>query len=51
VGTNDGETVSLEFPGRSGHKMSLAMATRSLDRLPPDGLKVIATREPTASRS
>ncbi len=46
VGTNDGETVSLEFPGRSGHKMSLAMATRSLDRLPPDGLKVIATREP-----
>ncbi|HXF59088.1 MAG TPA: GreA/GreB family elongation factor [Candidatus Saccharimonadales bacterium] len=46
VGTNDGETVSLEFPGRSGHKMSLAMATRSLDRLPPDGLKVIAAREP-----
>lgn len=43
---NDGESVELQFPGRAGHKMSLAMASRSLDRLPPDGLRVLAAREP-----
>ena len=46
VVSNDGESVALEFPGRAGHKMSLAMASRSLDRLPPDGLRVLAAREP-----
>ncbi len=51
VGANDGESVSLEFPGRSGHKMSLAMASRSLDRLPPDGLRVLAAREPERLRA
>jgi transcription elongation factor GreA len=50
VATNDGESVSLEFPGRTGHKMSLAMATRSLDRLPPDGIRVIAARDPERLR-
>ncbi|HMI31168.1 MAG TPA: GreA/GreB family elongation factor [Candidatus Limnocylindrales bacterium] len=48
---NDGESVSLEFPGRAGHKMSLAMATRSLDRLPPDGLRVLAARDPERLRA
>ncbi|HMI31781.1 MAG TPA: hypothetical protein VK527_08575, partial [Candidatus Limnocylindrales bacterium] len=48
---NDGETVSLEFPGRAGHKMSLAMATRSLDRLPPDGLRVLAAQDPERLRA
>ena len=51
VGANDGESVSLEFPGRTGHKMSLAMASRSLDRLPPDGLRVLAAREPGRLRA
>jgi transcription elongation factor GreA len=41
VTANDGETVTLEFPGRAAHKMSLAMATRSLDRAPSDGLRVL----------
>jgi len=50
VGANDGESVSLEFPGRAGHKMSLQMASRSLDRLPPDGLRVLAAREPDRLR-
>ncbi|HEY2924707.1 MAG TPA: GreA/GreB family elongation factor [Candidatus Eisenbacteria bacterium] len=50
VAANDGESVSLEFPGRAGHKMSLAMASRSLDRLPPDGLRVLAAREPERLR-
>ncbi len=48
---NDGENVSLEFPGRAGHKMSLAMAGRSLDRLPPDGLRVLSARDPDRLRS
>jgi transcription elongation factor GreA len=51
VGANDGESVSLEFPGRTGHKMSLAMASRSLDRLPPDGLRVLAAHEPDRLRA
>ncbi len=50
VSTNDGENISLEFPGRAGHKMSLAMASRSLDRLPPDGLRVLASRDPERLR-
>ena len=50
VSANDGESVSLEFPGRAGHKMSLAMAERSLDRLQPDGLRVLALREPDRLR-
>ncbi len=50
VAANDGESVSLEFPGRAGHKMSLAMAARSLDRLHPDGLRVLALREPDRLR-
>jgi len=50
VASNDGDNVSLEFPGRAGHKMSLAMASRSLDRLPPDGLRVLSTREPERLR-
>ncbi len=51
VSANDGESVSLEFPGRQGHKMSLAMAARSLDRLPSDGLRVLAAREPEQLRA
>ncbi len=50
VAANDGESVSLEFPGRAGHKMSVAMASRSLDRLPPDGIRVLAAREPERLR-
>jgi transcription elongation factor GreA len=51
VALNDGESVSLEFPGRPGHKMSLAMASRSLDRLPADGLRVLAARDPERLRA
>jgi len=50
VTSNDGENVSLEFPGRAGHKMSLAMAARSLDRLPPDGLRVLSAHDPDRLR-
>jgi transcription elongation factor GreA len=39
---SDGENLTLDFPSRSGHKMSFAMATKSLDRLPSDGLRVLA---------
>jgi len=47
---NDGESVSVEFPGRTGHKMSLGMAARSLDKLPPNGLKVLLARDPEGTR-
>jgi len=50
VAANDGESVSLEFQGRAGHKMSLSMAARALDRLPPDGLRVLAARDPERLR-
>src|SRR6185503_146297 len=47
---SDGETVTLEFPGRAGHKMAIAMAQRSLDRLPEDGLRVLAITDPSRVR-
>lgn len=42
---SDGENITLAFPSRSGHKMSFAMASRSLDRLPGDGLRVLAIED------
>ena len=45
VRASDGENLTLEFPARSGHKMSFAMASRSLDRLPGDGLRVLAIED------
>ncbi|HKQ19132.1 MAG TPA: GreA/GreB family elongation factor [Candidatus Eisenbacteria bacterium] len=47
---SDGESLTLEFPGRTGHKMAIAMAQRSLDRLPDDGLRVLAITEPDRLR-
>ena len=51
VRTSDGETVTLTFPGREGHKMSFAMASRSLDRLADDGLRVLAIEDPARLRA
>lgn len=48
--SSDGETLILEFPGRASHKMSFAMASRSLDRLPDDGLRVLAIEDPARLR-
>lgn len=48
---SDGESLTLELPGRSGHKMSFAMASRSLDRLPPDGLRVLAIEDEARARA
>jgi len=45
VRSSDGESLTLEFTGRQGHKMSFAMASRSLDRLPDDGLRVLAIED------
>jgi transcription elongation factor GreA len=45
VRASDGESITLEFSGRAGHKMSFAMASRSLDRLPADGLRVLAAED------
>ncbi|HLQ66970.1 MAG TPA: GreA/GreB family elongation factor [Candidatus Limnocylindrales bacterium] len=51
VKESDGEALVLDFPGRAGHKMSFAMASRSLDRLPNDGLRVLAMEEPGKARA
>jgi transcription elongation factor GreA len=51
VKASDGESVTLAFPGREGHKMSFAMASRSLDRLADDGLRVLSIEEPERLRS
>lgn len=45
VRSSDGENLTLEFPARQGHKMSFAMASRSLDRLSNDGLRVLAIQD------
>jgi len=36
---NDGEMVVIDFPDKAAHRMSLPIAERSLDILPPDDLK------------
>jgi transcription elongation factor GreA len=51
VRSSDGESITLAFPGREGHKMSFAMATRSLDRLANDGLRVLAIEDQAKLRA
>lgn len=49
VGTivdNDGENLVIDFPEKSGHKMSLTIAERSLDILSPDDLRTDILRAP-----
>jgi transcription elongation factor GreA len=46
VTASDGESVQVDFPERTGHGMSFAMAVKSLLRLPSDGLRVLAIEEP-----
>jgi transcription elongation factor GreA len=51
VRESDGEQLVLDFPGRAGHRMSFTMASRSLERLPSDGLRVLAIEDPAKLRS
>lgn len=51
VTANDGESVTLAFPGKEGHRMSLAMAARALERLPSEGLRVLAAEQPDRLRA
>ncbi len=49
VGTirdNDGETLLIDFPQKPGHRMTLAIADRSLDILPPDDLRTYILTDP-----
>jgi transcription elongation factor GreA len=50
VVSNDGDSVTLDFPAKGGHKMSLGMAARALDRLPSEGLRVLAAEQPEKLR-
>jgi transcription elongation factor GreA len=47
---SDGENLTLDFPARSGHRMSFAMASKSLDRVPGDGLRVLAIEDAARAR-
>lgn len=49
--SSDGDSLVLSFPGRPGHKMSFAMASRSLDRLPNNGLRVLSIEEAERARA
>lgn len=40
---NDGEFLTIDFPGKPGHRMNLASATKVLTSLPADDLKVLLT--------
>lgn len=51
VRTSDGENLTLDFPSRAGHRMSFAMASKSLDRLPGDGLRVLVTEDEARARA
>jgi transcription elongation factor GreA len=48
---SDGENVTLDFPSREGHRMSFAMASKSLDRLPGDGLRVLVAEDAARARA
>jgi transcription elongation factor GreA len=48
---SDGENLTLDFPSRAGHRMSFAMASKSLDRLPGDGLRVLVTEDEARARA
>ncbi|MGH7681824.1 MAG: hypothetical protein ACRENN_07545, partial [Candidatus Eiseniibacteriota bacterium] len=48
---SDGESLTLSFTGRDGHKMSFAMASRSLDRLADDGLRVLGIEDAARLRA
>jgi len=45
VKASDGDNLTLSFTGRDGHKMSFGMASRSLDRLADDGLRVLGIED------
>lgn len=51
VRASDGENLTLDFPSRAGHRMSFAMASKSLDKLPGDGLRVLAAEDSAKARA
>ncbi|HTK68507.1 MAG TPA: GreA/GreB family elongation factor [Candidatus Eisenbacteria bacterium] len=51
VRASDGENLMLDFPSRAGHRMSFAMASKSLDKLPGDGLRVLAAEDSAKARA
>ncbi|MBD3333903.1 MAG: hypothetical protein GF355_00120 [Candidatus Eisenbacteria bacterium] len=47
IASNDGESIIIDFiPDKPGHRMSLQMATRALEVLPPDDLRVLEVSRP-----
>jgi transcription elongation factor GreA len=44
--SNDGESLTIDFQERQGHRMSLDLATRALEVLPPDDMRVLALGKP-----
>ncbi len=50
VVSTDGDSLKLDFPNRAGHSMSFAMASKSLLKLPSNGLRVLSIEEPERLR-
>jgi transcription elongation factor GreA len=43
---NDGENLIIDFQDSQGHRMSINLARRALDVVPPDDLRVLALEKP-----
>jgi transcription elongation factor GreA len=50
VRVNEGDTLIIDFPGRPGHRMSLALARSALQVIPADDLRVLWTESNEAVR-
>jgi transcription elongation factor GreA len=50
IRVNEGETLIIDFPGRPGHRMSLALARSALKVIPADDLRVLWTESPEKVR-
>jgi transcription elongation factor GreA len=48
ISLNDGETLILDFPGSSNHRMSVSLARRALTVVPADDLRVLKSQDADA---
>lgn len=46
IRVNEGDTLIIDFPGRTGHRMSLTLARNALTVIPADDLRVLWVESP-----
>lgn len=51
IRVNEGDTLIIDFPGRTGHRMSLALARNALTVIPADDLRVLWAESPDRVRA